>query len=143
MIPSTYHQPMFYYVIEIEDREFPVVILPDGMSQWDDHTGRRRIRHPRNRYLEFRAFTGDQCAFNQLENELLEFTVSAPMPEKILAKAMVMAQNEREEEATADEINAVTDKAAKDVAEMDSLLTDFFWKEINPLLTQPIIPALH
>ena len=143
MTKQTEKTPLFYYVIEIGDGEFPLVILPDGMSQWDDHTGRHRVRHPRDQHLELQAFTGDRRALSQLENELLEFTISAPMPEKILAKAMVMAQKEREGEATADEFCAVTQKVAKDVVEMDCLLTDFFWKEINPLLSQPINPALH
>ncbi len=40
---------MFYYVIEIEDREFPVVILPDGMSQWDDHN-RLKYRYCRSKF---------------------------------------------------------------------------------------------
>jgi hypothetical protein len=143
MTQTTHVLPMFYYVIEVGDREFPLVIMPDGMSQWDDHTGRRRVRHPQDQYLELRAFTGEPRALNQLENELLEFTISVPMPEKILAKAMIMAEKEREGEATADEFHGVTEQASKDVNEMDWLLTNFFWKEINPLLSQPINPALH
>lgn len=143
MTHTTHVLPTYYYIIEVGDREFPLVIMPDGMSQWDDHTGRRKIRHPRDQYLELRAFAGERRASDQLENELLEFTISAPMPEKIVMKAMEMAQNEREGEATAEEFHAVTEKVAKDVAEMDWLLTDFFWKEINPLLSQPINQRLH
>jgi len=143
MTQTTHVLPMFYYVIEIGDREFALIIMTDGMSQWDDHTGRRRVRHPRDQHLELRAFTGETCALNQLENELLEFTISVPMPEKILARAVIMAEKEREEEATADEFHGVTEQASKDVNEMDWLLTNFFWKEINPLLSQPINPALH
>lgn len=127
MILSRLDEPLFHYVIQIGDREFPLVIMADGMSQWDDHTGRCKLRHPWDQYLELAAFAGDRQASQQLHNECLEFTISVPVTEPIFTKAAQMSQKYR---------NAVS--ADKSGAEMDRLLTDFFWKEINPLLSQPI-----
>ena len=137
-IQSVPNLPIFYYVIEIGDREFPLVIMPEGMSQWDDHTGRRRIRHPDHQHLELRAFAGDHHAFCQLENELLEFTVSAAVSQEILLKAVEMAQEEKMEETRTGKFQEPVGKTARNIAEMDRLLEDFFWKEVNPHLSQPI-----
>lgn len=131
--------PILHYVIEIEDREFLLVILSDGTSQWDDHTGRRRIRHPRDQHLELRSFTGERRAFDQLESELLEFTISAPIPEKIVTKAMEMAQKEQDGETKTRRFQRVIGKTSKDIAEMDRLFEDFFWREVNPRLKQPLV----
>jgi hypothetical protein len=108
MIQTTHVLPMFYYVIEVGDREFTLVIMPDGMCQWDDHTGRRRIRHPRDQHLELRAFAGERRAFDQLENELLEFTISATVPQRVLLKAAEMAKKEKMEEARTGKFQAPT-----------------------------------
>jgi hypothetical protein len=137
MSQSPFSPPILYYVIEIGGREFPLVIMADGMSQWDDHTGRRSIRHPHHQHLELRAFTGDRHALCQLQNELLEFTLSAAVPQRIFAKAVEMAQKQRDKAVTSD-LQGITWAEAKDVTEMDDLLRDFFWKVINPLLSQPI-----
>jgi len=126
MTSSRLDEPLFHYVIQIGDREFLLIIMPDGMSHWDDHTGRHRLRHPRDQYLELAAFAGDYQASQQLHNECIEFTISVPVSEPIFAKAAQMSQKYR---------NAAS---AVSGAEMDRLLTDFFWKEINHLLSQPI-----
>ena len=126
--------PLLHYVLEIQGREFLLVILSDGTSQWDDHTGRRTLRHPRDKYLELWAFAGDANAFRRLQNECLEFTISAPVPDQIVAKAAEMARQESKRNPTSKGINAMH----KCAAQMDRLLTDYFWKEINPLLSQPI-----
>ena len=130
--------PLFHYVIEIEHREFPLVILPDRTSQWDDHTGRHRIRHPHDRHLELRAFAGERHAFYQLKNELVEFTISAAVPERIFLKAKEMAQKEKMEEAMTGKFQEPVGETAKDIAEMDRLLEDFFWRKVNPWLKQPL-----
>jgi len=136
-------EPLFYYLIQIGDREFPLVIMRDGTSQWDDHTGRRRLRHSGDQYLELAAFAGDSQAFQQLSNECLEFTISVPVPEMIFAKAAQMSQIYQNKAFADEDLLAMSAEEAKDVDEMERLLTDFFWKEINPLLSQPIKPRRH
>lgn len=134
MTRSTHNRPIFHYAIEIQGREFLLVVTPDGMSQWDDHTERRSLRHPRDQYLELWAFGGNQDAFRRLQNERLEFTISAPVPEHIVAKAMEMARQESKRGIAPPRVAGMRRR----VAEMDDLLTNYFWKEINPLLSQPI-----
>jgi len=124
--------PVLYYALEVEGREFLIVILSDGTSQWDDHTGRRRLRHPRDQYLELWAFGGDGDAFQRLRNECLEFTISVPISDAILAKAAEMAKRELKPG------RYISQSTNRGIEEMDDLLTDFFWKAINPLLSQPI-----
>jgi len=131
--------PLLHYVLEIQGREFLLVILSDGTSQWDDHTGRRTLWHPRDRYLELWAFAGNALAFRHLENECLEFTISAPVPDQIVTKAAAMAWHESNRGLTPKGIYACPGR----VAEMDRLLTDYFWKEINPILSRPIQSGLH
>jgi hypothetical protein len=126
-------------VLETQGREFLLVILSDGTSQWDDHTGRRTLRHPRDQYLELWAFAGDAQAFRRLQNECLEFTISAPVPDQIVAKAVEMARQDSECHPSREGLHAIH----KCVAQMDSLLIDYFWREINPLLSQPIHSRLH
>jgi len=75
-------------VIEIADREFPLVVMRDGMSRWDDHTERRKIRQPCHQNLELQAFAGNQQALHQIENELLEFTLSVAVPWKVFLKVL-------------------------------------------------------
>jgi succinate dehydrogenase flavin-adding protein (antitoxin of CptAB toxin-antitoxin module) len=129
---------VFHYVIEIEDREFLLVIMPDGMSHWDDHTQRRTIRHPSHQHLELRAFAGDEKAFRLLKKETSEFTISVAVPEKVFLKAVQMAEKQKREEAATGNPQATSQEIAKDVTEMDYLLTNFFWQEVNPLLCQPL-----
>lgn len=138
MIQSARNLPILYYVIEIAGREFPLVIRPDGISQWDDHTGRRRIRHPDHQYLELRAFSGDRRALAQLQNELLEFSISVEVPRELFLKAVKMAQREQGVGMRTAGPQRISLKTARDITEMDQLLTKFFWKEVNPLLCQPI-----
>jgi hypothetical protein len=108
------------------------------MSQWDDRTARRKLRLPHHRHLEFQAFAGDRHAFYQLQNELLEFTISAAVPQKIVLKAVEMAQKEKMEEARTGKFQVPIGETARDIAEMDRLLEDFFWREVNPWLKQPL-----
>ena len=77
-------ESQFHYVIQVGKREFPLIIMQDGMSEWDDHTDQRQIRHPRDRYLEISAFAGNGRAIRQLANECIEFTVPVPLPKAIL-----------------------------------------------------------
>ena len=138
MTPPKLDEPLFYYVIQIDDREFPLVIMPDGISQWDEHTERLRIRDSRHRDLELRAFAGDRYALQQLQNELSEFTISIAAPETIFAKAQEMAQKQSKDETVDEEFHSATWEEANDIAEMDRLLEDFFWREVNPWLKQPL-----
>jgi hypothetical protein len=136
--PSSRHQPIFHYVIAVRGKEFPLVIMADGISHWDDHTERLQLRSPQNRYLEIQAFAGDREALRQLGNELLEFTITVRVPEDIVAKAREMARKERRAGQATGELGAISAETMRDGAEMDRLLLDFFWKEINPLLNQPV-----
>lgn len=140
MTQSPQTLPIFYYLIEIEDKEFPLVIMPDGMSQWEDHDERRKTRHPQDRHLELQALLGDQRACRKLRNELLEFTISVEVPKKLFLKAMKMAQEQQRVEITTAGSQPISPKTARDITEINQLLTKFFWKEVNPLLCQPIKP---
>ena len=61
------------------------------------------------------------------------------MPDQIVAKAAEMARQESKRSPTPKEIHA----KHKCVAQLDCLLIDYFWKEINPLLSQPIHSRLR
>jgi len=128
--------PLFYYVIEIQDREFLIAVMSDRMSYWDDHTERRRIRHPRHQHLEHQSFAGDRQALQRLFNEEIEFTVPIAVSEKIFLKILQIVGKQRWEETG--EFPKITWGTIKDVAEMDQLLSDFFWQKINPSLGHPL-----
>jgi hypothetical protein len=128
--------PVLYYALEVVGREFLLAINSDGSSQWDDHSERRRIRHPRDRFLELAAFAGDPNAFRRLEHECIEFAIDATVTQEILAKAADVALKDRLPS------RYVSQSIVRDVAEMDAMLTDFFWKKINPQLGRPIRPHL-
>ena len=138
MTPPAGQRPMFYYVIEVQRREFPLVIMPDGMSHWDDHTERRALRRSEDQLLEVYALAGDRKAIRQLGNELLEFTISIRIPDNIRDKARKMARLERLDENVNFGAARPTATMVQDIAEMDRLLLDVFWEFINPLSSHPI-----
>ncbi len=109
-------RPIFYYVIEVGGKEFPLVIMADGLSHWDDHTERLQLRPPQNRFLEIQAFAGDPAALRQLGNEMLEFTISVRMPDRIIAKAQEIAQKDRMTAHAPSELAARTAETMKDGA---------------------------
>jgi hypothetical protein len=130
MHKSEKNAPIFYYVIEVQGREFPIVVTSDGISHWDDHSGRRAVRAPHQRHLELRAFAGDQGASRQLENETTEFTISIRPSAAIFRRMFKMNRRWSSGE--------ISQESEKDIAKMDYLLRQFFWKEVNPLLTHSL-----
>jgi hypothetical protein len=138
MMQPNGQRPMFYYVIEVRRREFPLVIMPDGMSHWDDHSERRVLRRSEDRLLELYALAGDNEAMRQLGNELLEFTISVRVPDNIRDSARAMARKERLDGNARLGAACAPLTTIQDIAEMDRLLLDVFWKQINPLLSHPI-----
>jgi len=126
--------PILHYALLVAGREFLLTIHADGSSHWDDHSERRNLRHPRDRYLELAAFAGDAAAFRRLQHECMEFTIDAPVTKEILLKASEVAVKDSRGGSY------VARTMAREIAEMDSLLTEFFWKAINPQLGRPIQP---
>jgi hypothetical protein len=111
--------PVFNYVVSIEDREFIVTVTQNRMSQWDDLTGRSLV--------------------SQLRDEVAaESVIAVQASEKICLKALEMAQKEKMEEARTGKFREPAEETANDIAEMDRLLEEFFWRKVNPLLEQPL-----
>ena len=106
------------YVITIQRREFLIDITSDSISCWDDHTPHLDLLH-------------------EVQDEMDEFTISIPLPENIFLKARAM-----QHEPKSGEFKKMNEKTARNVGrgvkEMDQLLVEFFWREVNPRLKQPL-----
>jgi hypothetical protein len=106
------------YVIAIQDREFMIALTSDAISFWDDFTGRSLA--------------------DQLQGEAAEPVIAVQASQKIFLKAQEMAQKEKMEETRTGKFREPAGEAAKDIADMDRLFEDFFWREVNPRLKQPL-----
>jgi hypothetical protein len=118
MNQSVAETPVFNYVMAIQGREFVITITRDMMSQWVDLTGRSLT--------------------DQLQDEMAASAIAVQANEKISLKALEMAQKEKMEEIRTGKFQEPAGETAKDIAEMDRLLEDFFWREVNPRLKQPL-----
>jgi hypothetical protein len=112
--------PVFNYVASIQNREFIVTIAQNRMSQWDDLSS---------------------CTLDdRLQNEEPAGSIiSVRISEEIYLKALEMVEKEKLEEARIGQFQVPAGETAKDIAEMDRLFYDFFWREVNPRLRQPLI----
>jgi hypothetical protein len=136
-------EPFFFYVLEVQDREFPITLALDGISQWDEHTERRKVRPTHQRDLELQAFAGNREALKLLLNELLEFTVTVPVSKEIYSKATEMVEKQKRNEPLHEDSHEITWEAAKDIIEMDQLLREFFWANVNPLLSRSLLQMVQ
>jgi len=120
MKDSEHALPVFNYVASIRGREFIVTIHQNMMSEWDDLGG---------------------CSLNDRLREVVpEGTViSVRVSEEIFAKALKMAEEEKLEESKGHQFQTPAAETMKDIAEMDRLFTEFFWREVNSRLRQPLI----
>jgi hypothetical protein len=126
-------EPILSYALEIGSRQFLLSIRRDATSQWDDYSERHRLRHPEDHHLEAKAFIyGDYIAFQRLRNECLEFTIDAPASESLLRMAVQISESQAQYNGLP------SGQIAKGFPEMDTLLKDFFWQEINPLLGEAL-----
>lgn len=103
------------YVVSIEGREFDVVITSDERSYWNDLT---------------------KCSLmSQLRGECWAFNISLQASKEILVKALEIARKEDgNHRKVGFESRSVLSET--DIAEMDLLLREFFWRSVEPRLSQ-------
>lgn len=116
--------PVFNYVASIQGREFIVTIFENKMSQWDDLSG----------YGLADRLQGEQEAAS---------LISVRADDELFIKASEMVQKEKAEEARTGQFQVPMGETAKDIAELDRLFEDFFWREVNPRLKHPLIPGTY
>jgi hypothetical protein len=108
-------KPIFRYVVPIERREFDVVIASDGMSYWNDLT---------------------KCSLmGQIRDDRPAFGISLSASKEILIKASEMVHREYQERKKIG-FKSPSISLQMDIAEMDVLLRDFFWRNVEPRLNQ-------
>jgi hypothetical protein len=120
-------EPLFEDFVTIQDHKFLVTIDRQGFIEWDDHEGRLRLRHPGDRALELRTLSGDDQARQRLANELTEFGIRFKLDPATFDKI-------KEWESISEAGFSTTPRES----ELDDLLEQIFWREINPYLTTPL-----
>jgi hypothetical protein len=110
---------VFNYVASVQGSEFIVTIFNDRRSEWEDLTGKGLA--------------------DQLQTPVPEPEVEVPISDQIFAKAMAMAEKEKLEEAQTGTFQVPDGETADDIAELDRLMTSFFWNEVNGRLKEPLI----
>jgi hypothetical protein len=110
---------VFNYVASVQGHEFIVTLFNDRRSEWE-------------------ALTGKSLA-DQLQTPVPEPEVEVPISDQIFAKAMAMAEKEKLEEAQTGTFQVPAGETADDIAELDRLMTSFFWNEVNGRLKEPLI----
>jgi hypothetical protein len=110
---------VFNYVASVQGHEFIVTIFNDRRSEWEDLTGKGLV--------------------DQLQTPVPEPEVEVPISDQIFAKALAMAQKEKLEEAQTGTFQVPVGETADDIAELDRLMTSFFWNAVNGRLKEPLI----
>ena len=118
----------FTYAMEFGGREFFIHVTGDAVIHWDDMTQRRRQRSEQDKHLELKTMMGDARARARLSSETDNFTVSADLSPALFDRLKLSAQINEENNGA---LNAATEA---DQAEVDALLTVFFWEHVNPFL---------
>jgi hypothetical protein len=114
------NSPIFNYVVLIQPgREYIVTIFDDGMSQWDDLS---------------RGSLSDRIHGEEAEGSVVEVRIS----NEIFAKARNMAEREKAEEIRTGQAPSPAGETGEDIAQMDRLMADFFWREVNPSVPEPL-----
>jgi hypothetical protein len=106
------------YVVDVEGREFDVVITSDGMSNWSDQS---------------RGSLGG--LMSHLRDEDPAFNISLSVSKEILMKASEMARKEHQARGKIG-FKSPSISLQMDIAEMDTLLREFFWNKVEPLTNQ-------
>ena len=120
---------LFEDFITIQDHRFLVIIDRQGYIEWDDREGRLKQRPPSDRELELRALSGDERARQRLANEQTEYGIRFKLDPVTFEKFKEW-----------DAIREAGFSTGPQEAETDSLLEQFFWREINPYLMKPLTP---
>jgi hypothetical protein len=119
MIEPIGRSPIFNYVVSVQGREFIVTINDDSMSQWDDL-----------------SLTGLP---ERIHGEAAEgFVIEVRISDEIDSKARAMAEKERIEEARTGQFASPLGNVAADIAEMDRMLSEFYWLHVNPIHPKPL-----
>jgi len=120
---------LFEDFITIQGHKFLVTVDPQGYIEWDDHEGRLRHRHPGDPKLELRTLSGDAQARRRLANEQSEYVIRFKLDPATFEKFQEW-----------ESISAAGLSTFMHENELDSLLEQIFWREINPYLTNPLVP---
>ena len=120
MNPSVDETPVFNYVAAIQGKEFIVTISQNRMSRWDDLSS---------------CTLDDRLRDDEPEGSVPSVRIS----DEIYRMALEMVEREKLEEARTGQFQSPAGETAKDIAEMDRLFDEFFWRVVNPQLPQPLV----
>jgi hypothetical protein len=118
---------LFEDFITIQGHKFLVMIDRQGYIEFDDHEGRLRQRPRGDRQLELRILSGDEPARKRLANEQTEFGIRFKLDPVTFEKI-------QEWESISEAGFSTTPRENQ----LDDLLEEIFWREINPYLTRPL-----
>lgn len=127
MTPS--NELIFSTFIEIEKgREFNIDVYADGTSLWHDADFQRRCSGKQDADDFLRCIIDhDKAAAQRYFDRIGEFQVDVLMPEKVLKAVEIAARKFNNDTLT-----------QEDEARLDRVLVPFFWKAVNPLLSEPL-----
>lgn len=111
---------------EGQSRDFIVTVYQDRSATWVDEQGKLRARADKN--VVIKTMLGDHRARKALEREESEFTVETTIGDDaywaVAEKEAIMAQG--------------WDLPDDVAAAIDRVLAVYFWRDVNPLLPQPL-----
>jgi len=122
---------LFEDFITIQGHKLLVMIDRQGYIEFDDHEGRLRQRPPGDRQLELRTLSGDEQARKRLAHEQTEFGIRFKLDPVTFEKIQEW-----------ESISEAGFSTPSQESQLDDLLEQIFWREINPYLINPLISDL-
>ena len=116
------------WCLAVGGREFSLYLMDGANVRLVDERAYRATRPKEEFTPELRAFVGDPNAARQIWRERQEFSVSFAIDEHLVEKWL----------AADAVLDARDDFTAAVEAEIDALLMPYFWRDVNPHLTDPV-----